>query len=215
MDSYLTKGQYFLWVTSARLDLNRAMMDVTVLNPEQQQKNQLPSNPAVNIEPNEHGNPYETIRNQQSGLFFLDLPHLNSPGTPTSLRLRNGRGRGGRAPRRSPFTASSGRRLEVRAPFLPARVPTVPASDTTTTDSFLGRTAEAARRTLACPPPGAALAAEARCRGVTGPHRGHPSSAERPPRPLRSAPLPADGAPGLTSPGEEEATRDWQAERTD
>lgn len=202
MDSYLTMGQYFLWVTKARLDINRTMMDVTVLNPEQQQKTSfLPTQLLTLNRTSTETRTKQYEISQPSGLFFLDLPHLNSPRAPTSLLLRNGRGREGRAPRMSPLTASSGRQLEVRASFLPARVPTVPASDSTTTDRFLGRTAEAARRTLACPPPGAALAAQARCRGVTGPHRGHPSSGERPPRPLRSAPPPADGAPGLTSPG--------------
>lgn len=59
-------------------------------------KNQLPSNPAVNIEPNEHGNPYETIRNQptERTVFPGPTPPQQPQGTHISpAPEREGEGR--------------------------------------------------------------------------------------------------------------------------
>lgn len=80
----------------------------------------------------------------------------------------------------------------------PASLPSRPRTHHRPRQGFL-RTAERARRPARLP--SRARSSGQRPRRVTGLHRGHRSSTERPPRPLRSAPPPADGAPGLTSPG--------------
>lgn len=179
--------------------------DVTVLNPEQKTSflpTQLLTHRTELVR--------KPVRNQPSGLFFLDLPHLNSPPNTPSLLLWNGRGRGGRAPRMSPLTASSGWRLEVRAPFLPASPrPYRPGlgHHHRQRQGFL-RTSETARPTLACSAPRAGLAAQAR--GRWG-HRAAPRTLElrraaSPPPPLRSAA--SRRRPRANLAGEEEATRD-------
>lgn len=151
------------------------------------------------------------VRNQPSRAVFPGpIPTSTAPQTPPSLLLGNGRGRGGRAPRMSPLTASSGWRLEVRAPFLPASPrPYRPGlgHHHRPRQGFL-RTSETARPTLACSAPRAGLAAQAR--GRWG-HRAAPRTLElrraaSPPPPLRSAA--SRRRPRANFAGEEEATRD-------
>lgn len=118
MDSYLTKGQYCLWVISAPLDINQAIMLRWCYGPQPWTKNQLPSNPAVN-RLNRTSAETRTKTNPM-GCFSWTYPTSTAtPDNPISPALeREGEGRA--RPRMSPLTASSGWRLEVRAPFLPA-----------------------------------------------------------------------------------------------
>lgn len=136
----------------------------------------------------------------QQAVLTRPIPS-QQPRPPWSLLLRSGRGRGGRAPSMSPpphRLPPSGWRLEVRAPFLPARLG--PGLHRRPRHGFLGTGAEAAPLTLAClcvPERRSQLGREAAgSPGSTANSRAPPSGLPAP-----SAAPPADGAPGLTSPG--------------
>lgn len=161
--------------------------------------NKNPASPAVNIKPNSSGNPCETVHDRPCKLIFLDLPQLGRPPGHPHLFCSRAVGGGEGAPRGCPPRPASSRwRLEVRAPFLPARVPTFPAPDRHNHRPRWGFLRSAPHTCPLDSPSGAPSSGEeaAGSSGCTADTRAPPSRLPAP-----SAPPPADGAPGLTLPG--------------
>lgn len=156
-----------------------------------------------------------TRQTQQAG-FPGPPPARQPPGSPPSLLLQSGRGRGGRAPRMSPLTgflplAAGG---ESALPAGPR--PYLLGPRQTQPPTAMGLSAKRAAH-LPARLPKRRSQLRRRGRGVTGVHGGHPSSTESPPRPLRFAA--GRRRPRANFAGEEEATRlteraDREAERT-
>lgn len=126
-----------------------------------------------------------TRQTQQAG-FPGPPPARQPPGSPPSLLLQSGRGRGGRAPRMSPLTGFLPLVAGGESALPAGPRPYLPGPRQTQPPTAMGLSAKRAAH-LPARLPKRRSQLRRRGRGVTGVHGGHPSSTEPPPRPLRSA----------------------------